>query len=75
MVFGKHLSSFSNDGTEIKPMNIKEHLKNVTHNRKRINENLKEKLGEVMKSKDIIKVGDIVMSKSEAKGLSKKTMY
>ena len=58
MVFGKHLSFFRNDGTEIKPVNIEEHLKNVTHNRKRINESLEKKSGEVMKSNDRIKAGE-----------------
>ena len=38
VVFGKHLSSFPNDGTEIKPVNIEEHLNDVIQNRKRINE-------------------------------------
>ena len=71
VVFSKHLSSFRNDGTEIKPVNIEEHLKNVTHNRKRINESLEKKSGEVMKSNDRIKAGYIVIFKSEAKGLLK----
>ena len=46
-------------------MNIEEQLKNVTNNRKRINENLNEKSGEVMESNDRIKAGDIVKFKSE----------
>ena len=71
MVFGKHLSSFPNDGTEIKPVNIEEHLNDVMQNRKRINESLENKSGEVMKSNDRIKAGYIVMFKSEAKGLLK----
>ena len=67
VVFRKHLSFLRNDVTEIKPMIIEEHLKNVTHNRTRINENLKVKSGEVMESNDRIKAGDIVMFKSKAK--------
>ena len=59
MVFGKHLSSFPNDRTEIKPVNIEEHLDDVIQNRKRINESLEKKSGEVMKSNDIIKADDI----------------
>ena len=38
----KNLSSFPNDGAEIKPVNIEEHLNNVIQNRKRINESLEK---------------------------------
>ena len=53
-------------------MNIEEHLKNVTHNRKRINESLEKESGDIRKYNDRIKAGDLVMFKSEAKGLLKK---
>ena len=47
-------------------MNIEE------HNRKIINESLEKKPGEVMESNDRIKTEDIVVFKSEAKGLLRK---
>ena len=49
-------------------MNIEEHLNDVIQNRKRINESLGKKSGEIMKYNDRIKAGDIVMFKTEGKG-------